>query len=101
MIICVFFKLKNVLQNNQPFRWIKKQYNNVEVMIIENGWSDKGELNDNGRVKYLRDHLEQVLTVVLNNECNLKGYSGWFSEDFLLISGLNVVNVVFCFQFGR
>lgn len=57
-------------------RWIKKQYNNPEVMIIENGWSDKGELNDDGRIKYLHDHLQQILDVVLNDECNLKGFSG-------------------------
>lgn len=57
-------------------RWIKSQYNNPEVMIIENGWSDNGELNDDGRIKYLHDHLEQILDAVLNDGCNLQGYSG-------------------------
>lgn len=35
-------------------RWIRDQYNNVEVVITENGWSDGGELNDTGRINYLK-----------------------------------------------
>ena len=46
------------------------------MFITENGWSDTGELEDDGRVEYLHDHLEEVLDVVLNDESNLKGYTG-------------------------
>lgn len=35
-------------------RWIKKNYNNVEVFITENGWSDDGQLNDIERIDYLK-----------------------------------------------
>lgn len=58
------------------FRWIKEEYNDPEVFITENGWSDRGEMEDDERISYLHDHLEQVLDVVLDNECNLKGYTG-------------------------
>lgn len=63
-------------------RWIKKNYNDPEVMITENGWSDDGQLEDLDRVEYYRSHLEQILTVVLNKECNLKAYTGWPSKSF-------------------
>lgn len=57
-------------------RWIKEEYNNPEVFITENGWSDNGGLDDDGRIEYLHDHLEEILDVVLNDESNLKGYTG-------------------------
>lgn len=58
------------------FRWLKKEFDDPEVYITENGWSDNGELNDVDRIEYYRLHLEEILSVVLNNECNLKGYTG-------------------------
>jgi beta-glucosidase/6-phospho-beta-glucosidase/beta-galactosidase len=33
--------------------WINKQYNNVPVVITENGFSDSGNLNDTERTEYL------------------------------------------------
>jgi len=32
--------------------WIAKEYNNPPVLVIENGYSDNGELNDRRRVDY-------------------------------------------------
>lgn len=58
------------------FRWIKKEYNNPPVILSEIGWSDTGELNDDGRIEYLRDHLKQALDVVRYDECNLKAFTG-------------------------
>ena len=51
------------------------------MIITENGWSDRGELEDNDRIEYLRDHLEQALDVILNSESNLKGYAVWSVID--------------------
>lgn len=65
--------------NHKPilhYRWIKNEYNNPTVIITENGWSDRGGLEDDGRIAYFRDHLEQVLNAVLNENCDVKGYSG-------------------------
>lgn len=36
------------------FRWIKDQYGNPDLIVTENGWSDDGELNDEGRIEYYR-----------------------------------------------
>jgi len=32
--------------------WIAKEYNNLPVLVIENGVADNGELNDRVRVDY-------------------------------------------------
>lgn len=63
------------------FRWIKNNYNNVPVMITENGWSDKGELEDNGRIEYYHDHLEHVQDAILNDGCNVKAFTAWSIID--------------------
>lgn len=45
-------------------------------MVLENGWSDTGEINDHNRIKYFREHLQQIFDVIQNDECNVQGYSG-------------------------
>lgn len=57
-----------------------KKFSNI-VLITENGWSDRGEFEDNDRIEYLHDHLQQALDVVLNAESNLKGYTVWSIID--------------------
>lgn len=61
-------------------RYIKKQYDNPRVLITENGWGDHGELNDQNRIDYLRAHLQEIMDVVLTNECNVVGYIGEIIE---------------------
>lgn len=69
-------------------RWIKAQYNNPEVILLENGWSDKGEIEDDGRITYFQDHLNEVLNALHNDNCNVKGYSVWsLIDNFEWISG--------------
>ena len=36
------------------FSWFKNEYNNPEVIVTENGWSDDGEIQDDGRISYLK-----------------------------------------------
>lgn len=59
-------------------RWIKTEYNNPVVYVTENGWSDGGEIEDSGRIEYLRGYLQEILNVVLNKDCDLRGYLGTF-----------------------
>lgn len=63
-------------------RWIKEEYNNVDVYITENGFSDDGQFDDTGRIEYLREHLQQIMEAVVTDECNLKGYTGTFSVQY-------------------
>lgn len=51
------------------------------MIITENGWSDRGELEDDDRIEYHHDHFQQILDVLLNSESNLKGYAAWSIID--------------------
>ena len=61
--------------------WIKTEYNNPPVFITENGWSDGGELEDDGRIDYLRTHLLAVLKAINEDGCNVIGYTAWSLLD--------------------
>lgn len=71
------------------------------MIITENGWSDEGELEDVGRIEYLRVHLQAVLDAILRDRCNVVGHTTWsiidnckfkelqfFSENSMLIDKL-------------
>ncbi|XP_055914975.1 myrosinase 1-like [Eupeodes corollae] len=61
-------------------KWIRKEYNNVQVIVTENGWRDKGEIEDDDRISYLKGHLQAVLNAV-NDGCNVVGYTHWSLID--------------------
>ncbi|XP_055914788.1 myrosinase 1-like [Eupeodes corollae] len=61
-------------------KYIRDEYNNVEVMITENGWSDDGELEDDNRVRYFKNHIQAVMNAV-NEGCNVTSYSAWTLVD--------------------
>lgn len=63
------------------FSWIKNEYDNPEVIITENGWSDDGELNDVGRIDYLKSHLQATLEARIVDGCNVTGYTHWSVID--------------------
>ncbi|KAJ8982300.1 hypothetical protein NQ317_001160 [Molorchus minor] len=63
--------------------YIKDRYGNPPVIITENGYSDGGELKDEARVKYHRSYLDYLLNAVLDDKCNVFGYTAWsFLDDF-------------------
>lgn len=67
--------------------WIKNKYGNPEVLITENGFSDKGELEDEGRIKYMKDHLAAV-SEAIEAGCNVTGYTVWsIIDNFEWLSG--------------
>lgn len=65
---------------NESFSWIKDQYDNPEIIITENGWSDDGELEDVGRIRYLRGHLNAVLDAI-DDGVNVTGHTTWSLMD--------------------
>uniref|UniRef100_A0A0A1XAB9 Myrosinase 1 n=1 Tax=Zeugodacus cucurbitae TaxID=28588 RepID=A0A0A1XAB9_ZEUCU len=73
-LYCVPQGLEDVL------KWIRDKYNNVEVLITENGWSDDGQLDDPQRIDYLRAHLQAVLNAI-NDGCNVTHYTHWSAMD--------------------
>lgn len=38
-------------------------------MITENGWSDYGEIEDDGPIAYMREHLQAVLDAIVEDGC--------------------------------
>lgn len=62
-------------------RWIKNKYNNPIVMITENGWSDDGQLDDEGRVDYLKAHLAAMSRAISVDGCNVVAYTVWSLTD--------------------
>ncbi|XP_073829952.1 myrosinase 1-like [Musca autumnalis] len=73
-LYCVPHGLESLLN------WIRLSFNNIEVMVTENGWSDDGQLDDTERIDYLKAHLQAVLNAV-NNGCNVTHYTHWSLID--------------------
>ncbi|XP_055371472.1 myrosinase 1-like isoform X2 [Condylostylus longicornis] len=61
-------------------KWISKKYGDIEIMITENGWADKGELEDDSRVEFLRDHMESILNAI-ESGVRVTGYLPWSLID--------------------
>lgn len=49
--------MQKIIKNLCANSWIKNNYNNIEVIITENGWSDEGQLDDYERIDYLKVKL--------------------------------------------
>ncbi|EEZ97373.2 Myrosinase 1-like Protein [Tribolium castaneum] len=61
--------------------WVKKEYNNPLVIVTENGYGDAGGLDDKARVLFLKDFMEALLLAVLDDGCNVNGYTVWSIMD--------------------
>lgn len=67
--------------NDLYCRWIRDEYNNPEVIITENGWSEvDGDVEDFGRINYLRDHLNAILEAIRDG-CNVTAHTTWSLID--------------------
>lgn len=64
----------------QLLLWIKNNYNNTEVLITENGWSDRGELDDIARIKYFIGHYDAVHRAIQDG-CNVTAHAAWSIID--------------------
>jgi beta-glucosidase len=60
---------------------IKNRYNNPELIITEQGWStadyDDEAIHDTSRVQYYQSYLESMVSAMLEEGCNIKGYFAW------------------------
>lgn len=63
--------------------WIKDTYHNPLVYVTENGWSDTDVvgLNDDGRIRYYREYINEMMKAVLIDECNVRAYTAWSLMD--------------------
>lgn len=64
---------------------IRTKYGNVAIYVTENGVGSydapvDGEIHDEGRIDYLRKHIEQIRRAI-DDGINVKGYYVWSSFD--------------------
>jgi len=59
--------------------WIKKEYENIEIIITENGIGTDAAtgLNDTERIDYYRDYLQEVHKAITLDGINVNGYLAW------------------------
>lgn len=63
-------------------KWLSQEYNNVSIFITENGVSDRnGTLEDQHRINYMRDHIDELLKSIRLDGVNVRGYTAWSLMD--------------------
>ncbi|XP_068626681.1 myrosinase 1-like isoform X1 [Battus philenor] len=62
-------------------RWCKSSYNDPPIYITENGFSDRGTLEDYGRIKYFDEYLTEILKVIYDDDVKVLGYTVWTLMD--------------------
>ncbi|XP_047122092.1 myrosinase 1-like [Schistocerca piceifrons] len=68
--------------------WIARNYNNPPVFVTENGFSDRGTLDDTDRQEYYKQYLAQLLMAVNIDGNNVIGYTAWsLLDNFEWMSG--------------
>ncbi|XP_077295396.1 myrosinase 1-like [Arctopsyche grandis] len=60
--------------------WITKTYNNPEIMVFENGFSDKNNKDDVDRISYYNQYLNALLDAI-EDGCNVTAYTAWSLMD--------------------
>uniref|UniRef100_A0A146L9N2 beta-glucosidase n=1 Tax=Lygus hesperus TaxID=30085 RepID=A0A146L9N2_LYGHE len=61
--------------------WIKVEYNDPEIFVTENGFSDYNILDDQGRINYLKGYLSEMEKAIYEDGCNVAGYTIWSVID--------------------
>ncbi|XP_045455881.1 myrosinase 1-like [Melitaea cinxia] len=62
--------------------WITRRYKNVSILITENGLGTKSaELHDTARIRFIQDHLQQILLAIKEDGANVVGYTVWSLMD--------------------
>ncbi|CAF4869183.1 unnamed protein product [Pieris macdunnoughi] len=59
---------------------VNRLYDNPRIYVTENGWSTAGGLQDEDRIRYLRNYLSALLDA-LEAGCDVRGYCVWSMID--------------------
>lgn len=60
---------------------IKKEYDNPEIWVTENGVPDHGVIEDNERLDYLHGYIKNMLIAINKFKVNVKRYTVWSLLD--------------------
>ncbi|KAK7101212.1 hypothetical protein V1264_024034 [Littorina saxatilis] len=62
--------------------WVRTHYNNVPVIIGENGVTDSnGTTSDSFRIDFHREYLEAMIKAIHVDGCDVRGYTVWSLMD--------------------
>nr|AJE75667.1 putative glycosyl hydrolase [Chrysomela lapponica] len=61
--------------------WIKNTYDNPKIMITENGYSDNGTLEDDGRISYYERYLSSLRDAMELDGVDVIAYTAWSLMD--------------------
>ncbi|XP_049765070.1 myrosinase 1-like isoform X1 [Schistocerca cancellata] len=61
--------------------WLTKSYSGFPIMIVENGCSDPGTLEDNQRISYIGCYMAEVLRAIHEDGVDVKSYLIWSIID--------------------
>uniref|UniRef100_A0A8B9EW89 beta-glucosidase n=1 Tax=Amazona collaria TaxID=241587 RepID=A0A8B9EW89_9PSIT len=70
--------------------WIKEEYENPPIYIIENGVGIKttSDVDDNTRIFYYKTYIDEALKAYSLDNVNLRGYNAWsLMDDFEWLNG--------------
>ncbi|CAG4979423.1 unnamed protein product [Parnassius apollo] len=62
-------------------QWLTKTYNNVPIIVTENGFADFDGEDDKARVSYYRHYLNALLHSIHEDRTNVRGYFAWSLMD--------------------
>ncbi|XP_053618473.1 myrosinase 1-like [Plodia interpunctella] len=83
--------------------WLKKNYGDLEFFILENGFASKPglELQDDERIQFIHDHLEQVLLSIYEDGADVRGYTAWsIMDNFEWHDGYNIAFGLYAVDFN-
>lgn len=60
--------------------WISDNYGSPEIIVFENGFSDKGGVEDENRVNYYKTYMNAMLDAI-DDGSNITGYTAWSLMD--------------------
>ncbi|CAG4965354.1 myrosinase 1-like [Colias croceus] len=61
--------------------WITKTYNNIPIIVTENGYADYSGTDDKARVTYYCHYLNALLHAIHEDKSNVQGYFAWSLMD--------------------
>nr|WPM03644.1 glycoside hydrolase family 1 [Phyllotreta armoraciae] len=72
-------------------RWMRETYGNPAIYVTENGYPSDGTIDDQKRIRFIKEHLSNVKDAMDKDGVNVKGYSHWsLMDDFEWNSGYTI-----------
>ncbi|XP_028029940.1 myrosinase 1-like [Bombyx mandarina] len=67
----------------RQLNWLKNRYGDIQFMITETGYASYQihGLNDDGRINFIKDYLNEVLLAIYEDKINVTGYTVWSLMD--------------------